>query len=401
MIWRLLKKNVSIAQIAGYAVANLVGLVIVLSAVRFYGDVSQAIYVDTDTSDSSMAVISPDYLVVSKPVSLFNTISGASSVFTDEDIEDISSQPWCVDVGAFTSADFNVAASVELGGQGVGTYLFLESIPGKFMDVKPKGWKFDAQKGTAAEIPIVISKDYLALYNFGFAGSRGLPQLSESLISDVPIALKLTGNGHSDYMRAKIVGFSSRLNTIAVPEEFMVWANSRYSAGSTHEPSRIIVKVNSPGNPEIETYFKDKGYEVAGDRIDSGRASYFLTVITSIVVSVGAVISLLAFFILMLSIYLLLQKSKEKISNLLLLGYTPMQVSMGYFKLVGVVNACVYVLSVGAMLVLSSTWESRLTILSIDASSPSTAIIVGLIIITAITALNYLAIYRIVRSSFR
>lgn len=401
MIWKLLKKNVSIPQIVGYALANLVGLVIVLSAVRFYGDVSRAISVDTDTSDGSMAVMSPDYLVVSRPVSLFNTISGASSVFSDEDIEDIRLQPWCVDAGVFTSADFNVAASVQLGGQGVGTYLFLESIPDKFMDIKPKGWKFDAQKGVAAEIPIVISKDYLALYNFGFAGSRGLPQLSESLISDVPIVLKLTGNGHSDYMRAKIVGFSSRLNTIAVPEEFMEWANSRYSAGSQHEPSRVIVKVNSPGNPAIDTYFTDKGYEVAGDRVNSGKASYFLTVVTSIVVSVGAVISLLAFFILMLSIYLLLQKSREKISYLLLLGYTPMQVSMGYFKLIGVVNACVYILSVAAMLALSSIWESRLESLSIVAASPFVAIIVGMAIIIAITAINYLAIYRMVCRSFR
>ncbi len=36
MVWNLLKKNISVAQIAGYAVANLVGLAIVLSAICLY-----------------------------------------------------------------------------------------------------------------------------------------------------------------------------------------------------------------------------------------------------------------------------------------------------------------------------------------------------------------------------
>ncbi len=400
MIWKLLKKNVSAWQIAGYAVSNLIGLVIVLSAVRFYGDVSAAIAGD-DTSDNSSSIISPDYLVVSKPVSLLNTISGGAPTFSPEEISDIKSQSWAVDVGAFTAADFNVAASVDLGGRGFGSYLFLESIPDDFIDIKPSGWKFDKEKGTAAEVPIIISKDYLALYNFGFAGSQGLPQLSEGLISDVPIALKLSGNGHNDYVRAKIVGFSSRLNTIAVPDDFMIWANDRYSHGSPQNPSRIIVKVRTPGDPVVNDYLEAKGFEVAGDKLDNGRVSYFLTLITSIVVAIGAIISLLAFFILMLSIFLLLQKSKEKISNLLLLGYKPIQVSKGYFKLIGCVNGSVYVLSVVVMLWASSLWEGRLASLSIDASSPIPAILIGLIIITVITLLNFLTIYRLVRGAFR
>ena len=31
-------------------------------------------------------------------------------------------------------------------------------------------------------VPVIISKDYLALYNFGFAGSAGLPQMSEGVM---------------------------------------------------------------------------------------------------------------------------------------------------------------------------------------------------------------------------
>lgn len=55
---------------------------------------------------------------------------------------------------------------------------------------------------------------------------------------------------------------------------------------------------------------KKHGYEIAGDKMNSNKASYMLTVIMGIVIAVGLVISLLSFFILILSIYLLLQKTQ-------------------------------------------------------------------------------------------
>lgn len=77
---------------------------------------------------------------------------------------------------------------------------------------------------------------------------------------------------------------------------------------------------------------KKHGYEIAGDKMNSNKASYMLTVIMGIVIAVGLVISLLSFFILILSIYLLLQKSTRKLQDLLLLGYTPAEVAGTYVK---------------------------------------------------------------------
>lgn len=396
MIWKLLKKNISIGQMAGYAIANFIGLAIVLSALRFYGDVS-ALF-DTDSDDSVMA---EDYLVISKPVSLLNTLTGSSSGFTAADIDDILAQPWAASAGEFTSADFNVAASLDLGGRGFSSFLFLESVPDEFIDIKPKGWNFDASRGLQAEVPVIISKDYLALYNFGFAASRGLPQLTEGLISDVPIVLRFSGNGHNDYMRARIVGFSSRLNTIAVPEDFMAWANERYSSAEADNPSRLIVKVSRPGDPAVNEYLQAKGYEVAGDKVDSGKATYFLTLLTSVVVAIGAVISLLALFILMLSIFLLMQKNRDKIRDLLLLGYSPSQVASGYYRLIGFINASVLILAIAAMFVASHLWESSLESLSVHPSSPLSAILSGIAIMAVVTAINFAAIYRSVLRNFR
>ncbi|MDE6927530.1 MAG: ABC transporter permease, partial [Muribaculaceae bacterium] len=68
MVWNLLKKNISVGQIAGYAVANLVGLAIVLTAIRFYSDVRGAF------SDGDDSFVGSDYMIISKPVPLLSVI---------------------------------------------------------------------------------------------------------------------------------------------------------------------------------------------------------------------------------------------------------------------------------------------------------------------------------------
>lgn len=403
MVWKLLKKDISIGQIVGYSLASLVGMAIVLCAVKFYGDVKSA-FEDEDS------FISKDYIIISKTVSAAGTLGlGGQTVFTREDIEEIKAQPWAREVGAFTAADFNVQASLLLNGRGMSTLLFFEAIPDEFFDIESSQWNFTPpaapQSATvediaSIEIPIVMSRDYLTLYNFGFAASRGLPQLNEGLVQSVPLTFNLSGSGHHDTYRGRIVGFSSRLNTIAVPLEFLEWANERYAPDNEVDPSRLIIEANTPGDPAINKFMDAHGYEIAGDKADNSRANYFLTVATTVVIAVGAVITLLAFFILLLSIFLLLQKNKQKLHDLMLLGYSPGQVARPYYCLVAGINALVLVLSILVMILVSGWWVEQFDGIGMHAASPISGILVGVIITFVITALNCLSIKRIVSKNF-
>jgi len=394
MIWKLLKKNISIAQITGYALANLLGLALVMTAVKFYADVSETLAAD---ADGDGGLIPADYLMVSKPVSLLNTLGARSSGFSDEEIADLRQQPWAMAVGAFEAADFNVSASIDFQGRGMHTFLFLEAIPDEFIDVNSSNWGFNPD--APGEIPIIIPKDYLALYNFGFAAGRGLPQLSESTISSVPLTLTASGGGRSEAFKARIVGFSARLNTIAVPSGFLEWANERYGTGKASRPSRLIVKVDNPGNPEIASYLSHAGYETDTNRLDRGRAGHFLTIFAAVVSSVGTVICLLAFFILMLAVTLLMQKSRTTLHWLMLMGYSPGEVARGYYRLVGAVNAAVFALAAICMACASTLWSDALPhetkITPILASLGA-----GLLLTTIITIINFTLIRRYLRRLF-
>lgn len=395
MVWRLLRHNISAGQLAGYALANLAGLAIVLIAMQFYRDVSTV----WDDEDS---FISKDYLIISKKVTGLGSIFGQeenATRFSRQEIDEISSQPWARKVGQFTSAAFNVYAKVDFGGDALQSALFLESIPDDYFDVSPRGW--DYRVGSGEPVPIIISKDYLTLYNFGFATSRGMPQVSEEMIGMVPLRLSLSGNGKQEWVNARIAGFSSRLNTIAVPEEFMAWANREFADQPVEDPSRLIIMLEGAGDPAVKSYLEDHGYESAGDKADNGKAAYFLSVVTTVVITVGAVISILAFFILLLSIYLLLQKNREKLHDLMQLGYSPGQVSRYYKLIVAMINLAVYFVAAAAVLMASHRWGGTLSALGIEGSSAVPTLLTGFAIILVITLGNLMIISRKVRTAFR
>ncbi len=396
-VWRLLRHNRSAGQIAVYALASFVGLAIVLTAIQFYRDVS-SVWNDDDS------FISKDYLILSKRVEGVSGLFGRSSAsagdtrFSEQDIADIASRPWVRKVGRFSSASFNVYAKVELGGSSMGSALFLESIPDEFFDVTPKEWTYEP--GRSSYVPVILSKDYLSLYNFGFATSRGMPQVSEEVIGMVPLKLSLSGNGRQEWVDARIVGFSSRLNTIAVPEEFMQWANKEFSETPAEAPSRLIVMLDRPGDPQVESYLEEHGYETAGDRADNGKAAFFLSVVTTVVIGVGLIISILAFFILMLSIYLLLQKNRTKIHDLMQLGYSPAQVSRHYHLIVIAVNAGVLLTAMAVMLAASAWWSAPLRALGSEPESAWLTVGTGIGLMLLITLGNLAAITRTIRRSF-
>ena len=389
IIWKLLRQHISKGQLIGFAIANLIGLTIVLLAVQFYRDV-RPVFNDEES------FISKDYLIITRAVTGAGAMMGNNGEFSDGDISDLEQQPWCRQVGRFLNSDFAIDAQLGVGsGHAMHTQFFFEAIPDEFLDIDPDEWGFNPDK---PEVPVIISRDYLSLYNFGFASTQGMPRISEGQAEMIPLEFTLSGNGVRDHMPGHIVGFSNRMNTVIVPEEFMQWANQRYGTGLEQHPQRLIVEVSTPGDVKIEQYMDDHHYEVAGDKMSSSKANYFLTVISGIVIAVGIIISLLSFFVLMLSIYLLLQKNTRKLQDLLMLGYSPAQVSKHYILLVVVLNAAVLVLAIVLMLIGRMAYMDMIHAFGVGGSGIWVAVLVGILIMGAITLGNIHAIRRKIAS---
>ncbi len=392
MLWTVLKRNISPWQIAGYALATLVGLTIVLIALQFYADVSSTLG-SPGTSPAGVELMGKRTKVISKPVSLRNTLSGKAPAFSAEEIAAISSQPWAADVSAFRASDYSVWAGIELGGRTLSTALFFESVPDRYIDIDTPDWTFDPEH---PEIPVIIAKDYLTLYNFGFAASGRMPAVSEAMLSSIPMQVTLSGRGRTATLPARIVGFSSQLNTIAVPESFMEWAHERFGSDMPEPPSRLIIATADPSDPAIDKYLSAQAYDVAGPSNDLGRASRFLTVLTVVIVCIGGIITLLALGILVLSLYLLVQKNRRDIAVLVMLGFTPGSVARRYVCLAAAVNAGILVLASGLLLLLRGVWEEPLREIDFAPASPLVSLFCGVAIMAVVTVLNVAIIRRLI-----
>lgn len=386
LVSKLLRKNISSAQILGYALANLVGLSIIMTALQFYADANSVINGEEKLVDS-------DYIIVSKSVS---PLGGGNLEFSEAEIDEIASQPWATDLAQFTSSQYNVNASIDMAGRGMSTSLFFESVPDRFIDLSKSSWKYvDGDEN----VPIILPKDYLSLYNFGFASSHGLPTISEEMIGLIPIRLSLSGNGIQKYYSGHIIGFSSRINTILVPENFINYTNSIFAESNT-APSRIIIEVSNPGDPAVNTFLSEHNYDTGAGNNDNSRLNFFLTMITGIVITIGGIISLLSLFILLLSLHLLLQKNYDKIHSLMMLGYKPGYISRVYRRIVITTNAVVLLLATAISISASHYWTKLFDTLNITPQPKTTTIIIGALIIFGITLINIMTINRGVKRYF-
>ena len=387
LVWKLLRQHISIPQFAGFAFANLFGMLIVLFGFQFYQDVLPVF----TQQDSFMKA---DYLIMSKKIGMGNTISGRTNTFSGSEIDDVSSQKFVKKVGKFTSTEYKVDASMGVNGVNVlNSELFFESVPDGFVDVPLKDWKYEPG---SKEVPIILPRTYINMYNFGFAQSHSLPKISDGLVGMIDFEIFIQAGGKKEQFKGKVIGFSSRLNTILVPQAFMDWSNHEFAPEDHSDPTRLIVEVGNPADENISQYLDENGYEVETDKLDAEKTTYFLRMMVTMVMVVGLVISILSFYILMLSIYLLVQRNSSKLENLLLIGYSPANVSKPYQLLTMGLNIVVLIVAWIVLFFLRSYYMDFIETLfpDIDEGSMLPAILLGLVLFFIVSVLNIIAIRR-------
>ncbi len=393
LIWKLLRRHISLPQFAGFFLSNLFGMWVVMLGVQFYRDIVPVL-----TQEDSF--INNNFLVVSKRVTTLGTLSGRTNAFTPEDTLDLSAQPFCRRVGAFTASRYKVSASMGFNGAApFTTEMFFEAVPDGFVDAPAGEWRYSPGED---EVPVILPRAYIALYNFGFAQSRGLPKVSDGLVGMIDMRVFVSSGGRHGEFKGRVIGFSGRVNTILVPQSFMDWSNAEYDPDGCDEPSRVMVEVANPTDPAVAQYMQRKGYDVEDNKLDAGKTTYFLRVVVGVVLLVGLLVSLLSFYILMLSVYLLVQKNSRKLENLLLLGYSPARVSRPYQLLALSLNAGSLVIAFVLLLAARSWYMGMIGLMfpSLRDGGVLPAALVGGGIFLLVSAVNAVAVRRKVMRVF-
>ena len=387
LVWKLLRQHISWPQFVGFFFANLFGMTIVLLGYQLYCDILPIF-----TANDSF--LKADYLVVSKKIGMANALGQQHSGFSKDEIADLQAQPFVKGVGQFTSTAYKAEATMGVSGMKIlNSELFFESVPDPFVDVSLDNWHYTPGDSL---VPVILPRSYIAMYNFGFAQNHSLPKINEGLVGMIDLHIQVQSKGGQGYFRGKVIGFSSKLNTILVPQSFMAWSNNHFSPDSELPPSRLILDVTNPADQRIGTYLEEHNYELEDNNLDAEKTTYFLKLMVTLVMGVGVVISALSFYVLLLSIYLLVQKNTTKLQNLLLIGYSPSRVALPYQMLTLVLNFAVLVASFSLLLIIRGYYIDIVETLFPDLPSTGVAptLGIGLALFLFVTGINFAILWR-------
>ena len=394
LVWKLLRQHISWPQFVGFFFANLFGMTIVLLGYQLYCDILPIF-----TANDSF--LKADYLVVSKKIGMANALGQQHLGFSKDEIADLQAQPFVKGVGQFTSTAYKAEATMGVSGMKIlNSELFFESVPDPFVDVSLDNWHYTPGDSL---VPVILPRSYIAMYNFGFAQNHSLPKINEGLVGMIDLHIRVQGKGGQGYFKGKVIGFSSKLNTILVPQSFMLWSNNHFSPDSEMPPSRLILDVTNPADQRIGTYLEEHNYELEDNNLDAEKTTYFLKLMVTLVMGVGVVISALSFYVLLLSIYLLVQKNTTKLQNLLLIGYSPSRVALPYQMLTLVLNLAVLVASFSLLLIIRGYYIDIVETLFPDLPSTGVAptLGIGLALFLFVTGINFAILWRKIISIWR
>jgi hypothetical protein len=335
-----------------------------------------------------------NYFTINKKIvggALVN-LAKKDETFSPDELTKIKQLEGVKRIGGFVRNKFPLTLYIWPSGKvGLGaaakTDLFFESIPDEFLDFVPKGWKW---KEGDPIIPIMVPKFYLDLWNFGLAPSRvEYPALSTEAATGMPIQIFI-GNNREASLNGRFVAFSKRINSVLVPASFLNWANQKFGQPDSGDfyflwkngsidgppksktdllnlqsdqsfsswevsplgkpadrvpittitskttesvrPSRIILEITDNPSDELLQFIEIQGYELnrefpEQDLIKKALGGLFLGMLV-----LGGMLSLLSIATFMTSFRLVVARASHDVKNLLLLGFSPIEISRVFYN---------------------------------------------------------------------
>ncbi|WP_051296366.1 ABC transporter permease [Eisenibacter elegans] len=341
----------------------------------------------------------PQDVILSKKISLGDVLADAKAGFGEGDIRQLQAQPFVEQSVPFLSSQFEIWAYAD-GSIPFATEMFFEAIPDAFLDTIPDGWRWSPGNNF---VPIILSRDFLNLYNFGYAPSKGLPKLPASMVGILRFKLKISGRGGSEVLRGKVVGFSERIPTILVPEEFLHWANDKYGTKASPPPTRLMTRLKAGTQAQAQQYFDMADIEVNQETMRLRYLADLGGVITGLIGVLGAAFLLLTVMLFMMNFRLILAEAKQEVDLLLYLGYRHTHLAqhlMYYFSIFLLIITFV-VVGGGLYWFVKQLYHylNTQTGIQVNPSIEPLVLLVGGITIVVILLINYLATLRLLQRS--
>ena len=314
MLQKLLMRTQNKTRLWAALIALCVGTTLLLLSVMIWWNFNELLYGKSQTDS-----LGSTYVTVGKRVTEQNMAIKGATIFTPADIADLQKAPQVQEVGVITSNHFPVWAV--MGGQmGFATDMPLESVPDRFLDNMPADWKWEPGN---KRLPLIISSQFLDLYNYVFAPSQGLPQLSEGSVKSIALNMKIGRGDSTETFLAQVVGFSDRIGSVLAPQSFIDYGNQHYGRGGNGAPSQLILRTKDPSDTKFANYLKQHDYTTNSQNLRWSRVRAIVEVVTSATGILALLLMGIGTLVFILFIELTIARAQGSLSLLQQIGYGP------------------------------------------------------------------------------
>ncbi len=282
------------------------------------------------------------YFSISKSIGLGNTILGRTSTFNEAEIKRLREQKFCTELSFVKKAKFKCISGFFEQKQ-FSSEIILESIPNSMMDGPV--YRFYWEKGQDY-VPIIISSEFLQLYNFVYAPIAGLPPVSIENLSMIPIELNLIAKGKRKSFNAKIIALTDRFSGLYVPETFLNWANIHFTGSAGSRSDKAVLKINPAYISDFEEYIISEALNVNEENLKMGKAASLIYPLSAALLLIACVFIILSVSNFWLHWKWLLERQKENIQTLYFNGFHPKYIARQTFKYIFPIPGLAYLLCI-------------------------------------------------------
>ena len=364
-------------------VGLLLSFILVLSCIQLYSNANALL--GKKSSDSNY------WITLSKTINPDNIGRKELIGFNKKDISEIKNWKEVKDIYPVVSNDFKVSAD---GGSFIPFYtdMYLEAVDNEAIDVKDLS-EFVVKDHT---IPIIISREYLNLYNYGFALNQGLPQITEEFAKKIEVNINITLKDKNLKYKGRLIGLSDRIHSVLVPKKFLdsINATQAYTQANKDINTRILVKVNDVSDQDLIAKMTKKGYESNQESLRSAKIKGKLFLVLRAIAFIGVFIFILCLFMIVNFIKMQFLEKQEEVSIKYALGYSPKKMVSSIsrffsFNVALVLVLSLILLSIGQYFFANSEISNGLLQKNIDYYLWSFIIIIPVVIYLIVNQLIY------------
>ncbi len=259
-------------------------------------------------------------LIVQKKVTNFSSTALSKNNFSSSEINYLQKQGYITEVAPIKNNNFGV--SLQTDSELVPYFrsdIFVQAIPSDFLNIVDENWNWNEDD---EHVPIILPRDFLVMLNT-FASAKGIPQVSEDLAKSIGFKFTLYNDENKAWKKVKIIGFTSQVSSILVPDSFMEYGNMHFSTGGEAKITQVMVNLKDGTFGEFEQLMKERSLEGKESEMIVGKLKSIATLLFSVLLGVACFVIGLSGLLFIQYNQLILAKNEYTITTLLRIGYHP------------------------------------------------------------------------------